>query len=360
MAAALLGSSEPVSPRRLEERKKELEADLQRDLHRLAEERKEGLHRIDWQLAEAVEALHNETVQRANDRIRHHKEVVAELERRWLGVQDAAHRDCSPTSSRGAGHAGTLFEAGSASSGGGSEEDEQPGMWHRVVNFLQRSNRRGGGGGGGHTMGSRASFPSTGPDHGGGRQSGRGGSPGLAASWPQVHGGSIHLDSRSQPQPLRTAPPPREQGGPAQRLSPPQLPLGVGQHDVSLSPLPRTNSHDQCGYARKAAAQRPAPGLSRPEARVPPPRSIEPVARGVASVSPVGRAPPSPLVGGAPTTPTRSSPTRGAPTTPSKAKPPPPPPAPHPFPQDQLSGSQRSTSPPDWLSSSQRGEVRWH
>eukprot|EP00931_Biecheleriopsis_adriatica_P025875 TRINITY_DN157_c0_g1_i1.p1 TRINITY_DN157_c0_g1~~TRINITY_DN157_c0_g1_i1.p1 ORF type:complete len:356 (-),score=74.13 TRINITY_DN157_c0_g1_i1:66-1013(-) len=111
----------------VEATKKELEEQLQRDLHRLAEERKEGLHRIDWQLAEAVENLHAETVQKANDRIQMHKKVLADLDK---GVVPSMHSRPGQASPRSGDDS-----VGSSSE---SEEEEQPGVWSNMVGFFNR------------------------------------------------------------------------------------------------------------------------------------------------------------------------------------------------------------------------------
>jgi len=66
----------------LEARKRMLQAELDDELKRLDADRKQNLYKLDWQLAEAVEALHEDHATQANDRIRKHQQVVAELERR--------------------------------------------------------------------------------------------------------------------------------------------------------------------------------------------------------------------------------------------------------------------------------------
>eukprot|EP00411_Alexandrium_monilatum_P018552 CAMPEP_0175243952 /NCGR_PEP_ID=MMETSP0093-20121207/31840_1 /TAXON_ID=311494 /ORGANISM="Alexandrium monilatum, Strain CCMP3105" /LENGTH=393 /DNA_ID=CAMNT_0016538057 /DNA_START=145 /DNA_END=1325 /DNA_ORIENTATION=- len=162
------GPSVPASPRCIEARKKELEEDLKRDLAKLAEERKEGLHRIDWQLAEAVEALHAETVQRAKDRINRHNQVLAELERHAVG------RGASPPSSPTEAQVGSGFssqsvvveeeEVMSTWSSGRASEDAETGIWDRVVGFFRPAD--GGGAAPGAPLctsfGSSHSLPATG------------------------------------------------------------------------------------------------------------------------------------------------------------------------------------------------------
>eukprot|EP00928_Gymnodinium_smaydae_P038259 TRINITY_DN26424_c0_g3_i2.p1 TRINITY_DN26424_c0_g3~~TRINITY_DN26424_c0_g3_i2.p1 ORF type:complete len:378 (-),score=57.99 TRINITY_DN26424_c0_g3_i2:67-1200(-) len=64
----------------LEIAKRELDQELASDLERLANERKDRLTRLDWELAEAVEALHEDTGRKAQERIAAHREVIAALE----------------------------------------------------------------------------------------------------------------------------------------------------------------------------------------------------------------------------------------------------------------------------------------
>lgn len=66
----------------MEVRKKEMKAELDAQLIQLDSERKEGLYRLDWELAEAVEALHAKHAARANKMIKSHKETVSQMEKR--------------------------------------------------------------------------------------------------------------------------------------------------------------------------------------------------------------------------------------------------------------------------------------
>jgi len=71
-------SEEPM----LEARKKEMKTELDHHLQQLDSERKEGLYRLDWELAEAVEALHARHAERANNVIRNHKQTITMMEER--------------------------------------------------------------------------------------------------------------------------------------------------------------------------------------------------------------------------------------------------------------------------------------
>lgn len=66
----------------LEARKKEMQTELDHHLKQLDSERKEGLYRLDWELAEAVEALHARHAERANNVIRNHKQTITMMEER--------------------------------------------------------------------------------------------------------------------------------------------------------------------------------------------------------------------------------------------------------------------------------------
>lgn len=66
----------------LEDRKKEMAAELEDSLKQLDGERKEGLYRLDWELAEAIEALHAKHADRANKMISQHRETVSIMEKR--------------------------------------------------------------------------------------------------------------------------------------------------------------------------------------------------------------------------------------------------------------------------------------
>lgn len=321
---------QPVSPRELEAKKKELEEDLQRDLARLAEERKEGLHRIDWQLAEAVEALHAETVQRAKDRIRQHKEVMAELERHQQRTQDLSPAlemrstgDCSPTSSNSRSrHA--LLEGGSFSSSGGGSDDEEPGVWDQVLRFFQRASgtsRARGSSSGGIANRSVDCINGTSTS----RRHARSGSPPMGMTWSQ--GASpVHLGPRAPPhyspgtlRPSAQMPP---RGPQYMRCNSNNIKM---QRGPSRQATPKGTT--AAGYHGKSPVRRiEAPGRASP---------VSPLSTGNLSRQSL------PI--GTPTASTRGllqSRTPPVMTTPPKPKPPAPPPAPHPFPQDQLSVSQ--------------------
>lgn len=121
-------------------KKQELEAQLQQDLERLAEERKEGLHRIDWQLAEAVENLHAETVRRANDRISKHQQVLANLERkRQLSRSHSAHSQRSGADSEAESGEEARHGSGANSLAHSEDEAEEPGVWDSIVTFVKTS-----------------------------------------------------------------------------------------------------------------------------------------------------------------------------------------------------------------------------
>mmetsp|Transcript_18108 Transcript_18108/g.31743 ORF Transcript_18108/g.31743 Transcript_18108/m.31743 type:complete len:374 (+) Transcript_18108:51-1172(+) len=125
-----------------EARKKELEDELKRDLERLAEERKEGLHRIDWQLAEAVETLHAETVQKANQRTQLHKQALAQLENASFdgSVPSRLSSMAESTTARSEQVSPRSHADGSGSVSSASESDEEePGVWNHVVGFFNRN-----------------------------------------------------------------------------------------------------------------------------------------------------------------------------------------------------------------------------
>lgn len=132
-AEASSSSSSSVS---LERRKKELEEQLQRDLERLAEERKEGLHRIDWQLAEAVENLHAEAVEKAQERIQLHKQAVAQLEGRSVLPRDFSMAESTTAHSE---QESNDHDRSAASSQSESEDEEEPGVWNDMVDFFHRN-----------------------------------------------------------------------------------------------------------------------------------------------------------------------------------------------------------------------------
>lgn len=140
-------ASRQVPSDSVERQKKELEDELERDLKLLAEERKEGLHRIDWQLAEAVEALHADMARKTNERISRHKEVLAGLEGSSTATSSTARMQASPrpatqppppASSR---HEASARHRGpsTGSSNGGSEDDGAPGVWNQLVSFFWRA-----------------------------------------------------------------------------------------------------------------------------------------------------------------------------------------------------------------------------
>jgi len=132
-AEASSSSSSSVS---MERRKKELEEQLQRDLERLAEERKEGLHRIDWQLAEAVENLHTEAVEKAQERIQLHKQAVAQLEGRSVLPRDFSMAESTTAHSE---QESNDHDRSAASSQSESEDEEEPGVWNDMVDFFHRN-----------------------------------------------------------------------------------------------------------------------------------------------------------------------------------------------------------------------------
>lgn len=72
----------PPSEQILQARKKEMQDDLDKQLKQLDSERKEGLYRLDWELAEAIEALHAKHADRANKMIHQHKETINLMEKR--------------------------------------------------------------------------------------------------------------------------------------------------------------------------------------------------------------------------------------------------------------------------------------
>lgn len=120
----------------MERRKKELEEQLQRDLERLAEERKEGLHRIDWQLAEAVENIHTETVEKAKERIQLHKQAVAQLEGRSVLPRDFSMAESTTAHSE---QESNDHDRSAASSESESEDEEEPGVFNDMVDFFHRN-----------------------------------------------------------------------------------------------------------------------------------------------------------------------------------------------------------------------------
>jgi len=136
-AAASETSASSSSHSYREARKKELEDELKRDLERLAEERKEGLHRIDWQLAEAVENLHAETVEKANKRIQTHKQVLAELEDSAVPSRLSSMAESTTARSEQVSPRSNADASGSVSSASESDEEEA-GVWNHVVGFFNR------------------------------------------------------------------------------------------------------------------------------------------------------------------------------------------------------------------------------
>jgi len=307
------GPSVPASPRCIEARKKELEEDLKRDLAKLAEERKEGLHRIDWQLAEAVEALHAETVQRAKDRINRHNQVLAELERHAVG------RGASPPSSPTEAQVGSGFssqsvvveeeEVMSTWSSGRASEDAETGIWDRVVGFFRPAD--GGGAAPGAPLctsfGSSHSLPATGAP-----LQARGGQP--------------------RPQSVCCDPP---------------VPVPWGPYD----PMATVSAK---GFSPQAVPKRPPAAGGKPQLS-----TGGSAAGGRQPATPVARrgstSPMSSMRAGSPGSPTGAR--GGSPTASglAKPKPPPPPPAPHPFPLEQPTRSRQSFSSPDWPAAPQKG-----
>lgn len=132
----------------------ELEAELESDLQRLAKERTDGLHRLDWELAEAMESLHAETARRANERIARHRAALAELERRERAGEDItaaeakrireAHEGNTAVEDESSNDGGSDEEGGSGGGGSESEEEEQGyfGSFVRLITTAGRGAQR--------------------------------------------------------------------------------------------------------------------------------------------------------------------------------------------------------------------------
>lgn len=348
---------ESASTGNVETRKQELEAALQRDLERLAEERKEGLHRIDWQLAEAVENLHAETVERANQRIKQHKDMLANLENhsqstepRHFGANQRMPPNgfSSQTNAQGRNRFGTNSDvvAGSSgedatSSGGGSEDD--PGVWDHLLNLFQKTGVGADGGGG------RSSFASVEVD---GRQARQ-----------QCQGSFGLADGRGPaPQQRGSANPGMRQmelhDSPANRQ--------MGSNCGPSSPLARPSPHSGSPPPHKSMSQPREAGAGGYPGRDPvrgPPRKLYSGHGSPSPSSPLGSQI-SQAKQGSPAMAKQGSPharTAPSPSSNSKDKPAPPPSAPNPFGKDNSAsrnGAASFAGLPDSQWSPSRADMR--
>jgi hypothetical protein len=126
----------------LEARKREMQAELDADLKQLDSERKEGLYRLDWELAEAIEALHERHAQRANQKIQQHKQFMAEMDRRAQAGEDLSpdtlRRLRSPGSLQAQEPPNFHIEVAEEEEEEESEEEsEEEGVIATVMNFFR-------------------------------------------------------------------------------------------------------------------------------------------------------------------------------------------------------------------------------
>lgn len=144
--ASNYGSSRAPQHNLLEARKKELQEELDNDLKQLDSERKEGLYRLDWELAEAIEALHARHAERANEKIRQHKEYLAEMEKRAEAGEhltpDTIQRMRTPVMQQPVVSARANSEAYDEESPSESEEEsEEENIFTRVIDFFSGETR---------------------------------------------------------------------------------------------------------------------------------------------------------------------------------------------------------------------------
>lgn len=65
----------------VEDKRRSLQEQLDTDMQALERDRKRGLSKLDFELADAVEVIQLETVRKANEKVRLHREALAALER---------------------------------------------------------------------------------------------------------------------------------------------------------------------------------------------------------------------------------------------------------------------------------------
>ncbi|CAE8648082.1 unnamed protein product, partial [Polarella glacialis] len=347
----------------MEARKKELQDELQRDLERLAAERKEGLHRIDWQLAAAVEDLHAETVQKANDLTARHQQMLAEMERQTAGsaYQSPAGSARSRASSAGAESTTAQSEQATGRSSGGAsghgstssrassdDEDEAPGVWNHVVGFIQKVQKVGG-----DSIGNSAGNLFAGGSSAGGLSLGLSSLGGLAGSLGLPSGAlggspAVRGAGTEAPRSMQEVEKAQSAGGSSRssssRTSPPPQMVPFCEDDQGYpeklgarGDLPTSPAHGEMP-SRRLSYQTHATGLIPP--RLPPRGPGEP-----------------------PGTPSQGTTRPGSRSSDSwrsnhSYAPPPPPPAPSPFPEDLPSTPSRNNwagAHRDMLGGSQRG-----